>query len=405
MLRDGEANTNLTTAFPDRLWCSVQNPTTIQRSDPAVCRRNTDYLYPDATFRFGRLTGNNNPNQAVTAGMLDSVVYAFGRPYYYRVVPTEYCSDSALRNCTSSSTPTGEFVFPARSRWCDTINLTNCQSINTTVFKFPRYVGSPNFAGVAAVGSFRVNTTNTGTTIVNSIIVNGVQIMGGTGPGCGAVSIATTSTNSSTRRNTLANAIVARINSCASNPEYTAISDGASTPRITITSTAAAGATANGNISFITVSNGGSIGNIVNVAGGVNSIAGRAPYTFTRVDITPTTVSYPKVSSRTDCAGSVGPAGCSFQEEMTNFANWYSYHRTRMQGMKTAASLAFKNIGGDFRVGFITIANQSTNYIPVKRFINGGPKEDWYTKLFSITPSTSTPLRSALSLVGRIYAG
>ena len=30
---------------------------------------------------------------------------------------------------------------------------------------------------------------------------------------------------------------------------------------------------------------------------------------------------------------------------MTNYANWYAYYRTRMQMMKTSASLAFQTIG------------------------------------------------------------
>jgi type IV pilus assembly protein PilY1 len=127
------------------------------------------------------------------------------------------------------------------------------------------------------------------------------------------------------------------------------------------------------------------------------------PGAFVRTDITPGNT-YPKVTARIDCTGDVGTSGCSYSEEMTNFANWWTYYHTRMQGMKTAASLAFKPIDNRYRVGFITIANQSSNYLPIADF-GATQKSAWYTKLFKTNPSTATPLRSALSIVGRIFAG
>lgn len=405
MLKDGQTTTNLNTAFPDRLWCSVQNPTPAQRLDTAVCRRNTDYLYPDATFRFGRLSTDSNPNQNNTAAMLDSVVFRAGSPYYYRVIPTEYCNSINLTNCVSSSVPTGAFTFPARSRWCSDVALTNCQGINTSTFKFPRYVGSAGITGVAAVGSLQITNAGTGTSSLTSLTVNGVQILAGTGAGCGTAISNSSSGTGSTRRQLLANAIVARINSCVSNPEYTAVSDNGSNPIITITSTIAAGATGNGTI--VRANANSTINVTANALGGVTAVSGRVPYTFARVDIVNTTATYPKSIARTDCAGAVGPTGCSFQEEMTNFSNWYAYYRTRMQGMKTAASRAFRNIDSDYRVGFVTI--NGLQYLPLAKFDSGAgqQKSIWYTRLFAADPNTGggTPLRSGLANVGRMFAG
>ena len=73
---------------------------------------------------------------------------------------------------------------------------------------------------------------------------------------------------------------------------------------------------------------------------------------FTRTDIVSTTANYPRAASRTECSGAVGPTGCTYAQEMTNFANWYAYYRTRMQMMKTASGLAFKQVTDSFRVGF-----------------------------------------------------
>lgn len=41
--------------------------------------------------------------------------------------------------------------------------------------------------------------------------------------------------------------------------------------------------------------------------------------------------------------------------ELTNYANWYSYYRTRINAMKTSVGLAFANLGSGTRVGFTTI--------------------------------------------------
>jgi type IV pilus assembly protein PilY1 len=93
----------------------------------------------------------------------------------------------------------------------------------------------------------------------------------------------------------------------------------------------------------------------------------------------------------------------------TNFGNWYSYYRSRMQTMKTAAGKAFKDIGQNYRVGFTTInytgtSDTNSEYQSIADF-DATQKQKWYEKLYAIDPNSSTPLRAALSKVGRIYAG
>ena len=128
---------------------------------------------------------------------------------------------------------------------------------------------------------------------------------------------------------------------------------------------------------------------------------------FTRVDIVPGTATYTKSpnSVRTDCASTTV---CTYSEELQNFANWYSYYRVRMTMMKTATGRAFLPIDDRFRVGFITINPgspvQSSRYLPINTF-NSGQKSSFYTELYAQTNHGSTPLRKALSRVGRHYAG
>ncbi|HZV61853.1 MAG TPA: PilC/PilY family type IV pilus protein [Methylophilaceae bacterium] len=123
---------------------------------------------------------------------------------------------------------------------------------------------------------------------------------------------------------------------------------------------------------------------------------------FTRVDIVPSNNSYPKSAARTDCAG----VTCTYAEEVTNFGNWYAYYRTRMQNMKSSAGHAFSSIDDAYRVGFITINPgspvTSANYLAIDDFTST-QKVDWYKKLYAIDPSGGTPLREALSRVGRHY--
>ncbi len=129
---------------------------------------------------------------------------------------------------------------------------------------------------------------------------------------------------------------------------------------------------------------------------------------FTRVDITSSVATYAKSATavRPDCG--TGPT-CTYAQELQNFANWYSYYRTRLSMMKTATGRSFRTIDDRYRVGFITInpgtiSSSSTRYLPIGAF-NATQKSDFYDMLYNISTTGTTPLRQALSRVGRHYAG
>lgn len=70
-------------------------------------------------------------------------------------------------------------------------------------------------------------------------------------------------------------------------------------------------------------------------------------------DISPNArASYPKAPTRTDCKGTT----CTYEEEIQNYANWFSYHRTRQTAMKTHLGRQFAAIpagtSSPFRIGF-----------------------------------------------------
>ena len=97
--------------------------------------------------------------------------------------------------------------------------------------------------------------------------------------------------------------------------------------------------------------------------------------------------------------------------EKTNFANWYSYYRTRVMMMKSATGRAFVSIDDKFRVGYSAISEKATG---ASKFLNVGKftccgsttqKYKFYQKLYAAGASGYTPLRGALSKAGRLYSG
>ncbi len=128
---------------------------------------------------------------------------------------------------------------------------------------------------------------------------------------------------------------------------------------------------------------------------------------FQRVDIVPATANYPKGASslRIDCASATS---CSYAEEVQNFANWYGYYRTRFALMKTATGRAFLSIDDRYRIGLITINPgspvDSDKYVAINKF-DTAQRSTFYRKLYDTQIGGGTPLREALSRVGRHYAG
>ncbi|HEY6897195.1 MAG TPA: PilC/PilY family type IV pilus protein [Rhodocyclaceae bacterium] len=157
---------------------------------------------------------------------------------------------------------------------------------------------------------------------------------------------------------------------------------------------------------------GGRSGLTLNMAGGSDPDTSANHWSnvgiFKRVDIVPGTNSYSRGSARTDCTG----ATCTYAEELQNFANWYSYYRTRMQMMKSASTIAFSALDANYRVGFDNIcqASGTTVKLGAAQFVNSGgetanQRTNWWSQLTSANPSCATPLRTETGKIGRYYAG
>jgi type IV pilus assembly protein PilY1 len=97
----------------------------------------------------------------------------------------------------------------------------------------------------------------------------------------------------------------------------------------------------------------------------------------------------------------------SVSTEAQNYANWYSYYRTRRLLMRTATGKAMQALDNTYRVGFTTISEtgvtENDGFQDIRDF-GGTQKESFYTKLYAATGGSTTPLRGALSKAGRYFA-
>ena len=100
-----------------------------------------------------------------------------------------------------------------------------------------------------------------------------------------------------------------------------------------------------------------------------------------------------------------GPGG---SDERQNFANWYSYYRTRILAMKTALTRAVRDLDSNYRLGYSTIGYTGADagdsaFLPIADF-DAAQKKAFHAKLAALVrPASGTPLRGALSKAGRLY--
>ena len=127
---------------------------------------------------------------------------------------------------------------------------------------------------------------------------------------------------------------------------------------------------------------------------------------YTKIQIT---------SSTSAGATFTSPAGITRtrNEEIQNFANWFSYYRSRLLASRGGIGTAFAEQGEDLRVGFGTI-NQGwstvdgvgTNIIiSGVRAFSGTDRNNFFSLLYNrATPPSNTPLRKALDYAGQYFS-
>ncbi|MEF8727047.1 MAG: PilC/PilY family type IV pilus protein [Accumulibacter sp.] len=317
-----------------------------------------------------------------------------GIAYYYTTVAGEYCTNQSMRTCVAATAPSATYPVAARLRWCRTAadavaavpGSGACQA--TQIDPNPGPPATPtnipfNYPRLPAPRASVLTISGSSSTSVSSITVGGQQIL----------SAATPTTSSPA---VLAGYIESAINACSFTlvspcqvAGYRAVAVGdtvtisapgltSATPVLTQSGTLTLSATA-----FARPAS--------NLAPGENLLT----------VITPSVTLPAKAATRSDCAADP----CTNAEEMTNYANWWAYYRTRMQSMKTASSLSFQPIGSSYRIGYMSINNNTTLDFQNIDTFSATQKKAWYDKVFAAVPNQNTPLRVALANAGRLYAG
>ena len=130
---------------------------------------------------------------------------------------------------------------------------------------------------------------------------------------------------------------------------------------------------------------------------------------FVKYEIKSTVASYPRAATRTDCAGAVGPTGCSYAVELQNFANWLQYYHSRLLMAKGGVAAAFAQQSTNLRVGIgsLNSVDGGGNPITIRQGVAtfaGARRNSFYADLYSIPPSGGgTPLRRAVGMVGQYF--
>lgn len=112
---------------------------------------------------------------------------------------------------------------------------------------------------------------------------------------------------------------------------------------------------------------------------------------------------FPRFKDRVDCVSQT--AYCTWSEEVQNYANWKTYHSTRLDMAKTGVGLAFQPLAASFRLGYGTINNisSSSNLASGVKLYDTPTNSAFLTWLNALATNGGTPNRNAINKVGQYY--
>jgi type IV pilus assembly protein PilY1 len=139
-------------------------------------------------------------------------------------------------------------------------------------------------------------------------------------------------------------------------------------------------------------------------------------YTAYSINVVPGSGVFPYYPERTDCA----TTGCTQAQERQNFANWFTYYRSRNLMTRGSTMEVFGTVGNVFRIGFGRI-NKSVAKVDGKdtsvlesntsKYGGGGVrafdatrKQQLFNWLEDLPASGGTPLVTALETVGQYFS-
>jgi len=122
---------------------------------------------------------------------------------------------------------------------------------------------------------------------------------------------------------------------------------------------------------------------------------------YVKVEITTSNAPFTGGAGRLDC---LDPMSCTYVEEIQNFANWFSYYRSREYTVKAALGRTVSEVSR-MRLGYATL-NDTSEALPVELMnasFRSGNKKVMMDQVYKIDSSGDTPLRQALDKAGRYF--
>ena len=98
----------------------------------------------------------------------------------------------------------------------------------------------------------------------------------------------------------------------------------------------------------------------------------------------------------------------TYAEEMTNYATWFTYYRTRVLAAKTTSAIAFNIVDKTYRAGFQSMNLTAASGFTTAAWLNvddftPAHRANWYSALFAISISpTMTPTIDAMIRIGEV---
>jgi len=123
--------------------------------------------------------------------------------------------------------------------------------------------------------------------------------------------------------------------------------------------------------------------------------------TYLKVEIRSINAPFTGGSNRLDCAD---PMSCTYAEEIQNFANWFSFYRSREYTVKAALGRTVSEVSG-LRLGYATL-NDTNETLPadlMNASFRSGNKKTMMDQVYKIDSNGITPLRQALDKAGRYF--
>jgi len=109
-------------------------------------------------------------------------------------------------------------------------------------------------------------------------------------------------------------------------------------------------------------------------------------------------------AQRVDCAvGDGNPMNCTYQQELQNFANWFTYYRSREFVTKAGIGTVVAGVQ-DLRVGYDTVsATTSIPIAPMNDSPSEGNKKSLLDNIYQVASFGGTPLRQMLGRAGKTF--